>query len=63
MKEYIYDVSGDWPGNAFLAAGKTNILFDSGVACCGDMLVKHIETVLRGECKSIYSTPRENDFG
>lgn len=49
IKDHIYDVSGDWPGNAFLAAGKTNILFDSGVACCGDMLVKHIETVLRGE--------------
>lgn len=49
IKDHIYDVSGDWPGNAFLAAGKTNILFDSGMACCGDRLVKNIEGILQGK--------------
>lgn len=48
IKEYIYDVSGDWPGNVFLAAGKTNCLFDAGLACCADKMVENIEKILRG---------------
>lgn len=48
LENHIYDVSGDWPGSVFLAAGKTNILFDAGVACCADALTAHIESALQG---------------
>lgn len=48
IKDYIYDVSGDWPGNVFLAAGKTNILFDSGLACCADRMVARIKEIVKG---------------
>lgn len=48
IKDYLFDVSGDWPGNVFLAAGKTNILFDAGLAFCADSMVEKIRAVLQG---------------
>lgn len=48
IKDYLFDVSGDWPGNVFLAVGKTNSLFDAGLACCADRMAEKIEAVLQG---------------
>lgn len=48
IKEYLYDVSGDYPGNVFLAAGKTNLLFDAGLACCADRMVERIKEIVKG---------------
>lgn len=48
IKTYIYDVSGDWPGNVFLAVGKTNILFDAGLAFCAERMTEKIAEVLHG---------------
>lgn len=48
IKDYLFDVSGDWPGNVFLAAGKTNILFDAGLAFCADRMVEKIREILQG---------------
>lgn len=48
IKDYICDVSGDWPGNVWLIVGETNILLDAGMACCADKLAEHIEEVLQG---------------
>lgn len=48
IRDSICDVSGDCPGNVWLAVGRTNILLDAGMACCADALVGRIEKVLQG---------------
>ena len=48
IRDFICDVSGDCPGNVWLAVGRTNILLDAGMACCADALVGRIEKVLQG---------------
>lgn len=49
IRDYIYDVSGDWPGNVYLAVGEANILFDAGMACCGERMAERIASVLQGK--------------
>ena len=40
MRRYVYDVSGDARGNAFLLRGSENLLFDTGMAWCGRRMVE-----------------------
>ncbi|NBH73553.1 MBL fold metallo-hydrolase [Clostridiaceae bacterium] len=48
IRDYIYDVSGDCPGNVYLGAGETSVLFDAGMACCGEQMAERAASVLRG---------------
>ncbi len=49
MRRYVYDVSGDARGNAFLLRGSENLLFDTGMAWCGRRMVERIKEQLQGE--------------
>lgn len=48
IRDYIYDVSGDCPGNVYLRAGETSLLFDAGMACCGEKMAERAASVLGG---------------
>lgn len=49
MRRYIYDVSGDACGNAYLLRGTKNLLFDTGMAFCAGKMVQRIKDQLKGE--------------
>lgn len=45
----MIDVTGDGSGNVFLIRGEANLLYEAGMAYCGDAMVEKVKKALNGE--------------